>query len=169
MNQFTSIGQWIRQQRKLLDLTQAQLAQQVGCAVVTIKKIEQETRRPSPEMAELLANQLGVPQAERAQFLRLARGEAAAAHTLADPMPLPTFLTSTHDSDSHDSGSHDSDSHNSDGRLSNASTTFVARRAERQWLHDRLAQSIATRQPQIVFVAGEAGRGKSALLTAFAG
>lgn len=143
----------MRQQRKLLDLTQAQLAAQVGCAVVTIKKIEQETRRPSPEMAELLATHLGVPQAERTQFLRLARGETAAADTLADPMPLPAFLSSTIDTN---------------GPFANASTTFVARKSERQWLHTRLQQTIASRQPQLLFIAGEAGRGKSALLTAFA-
>ena len=153
MNTFTSIGQWIRQQRKLLNLTQAQLAEQVGCAVVTIKKIEQETRRPSPEMAELLATHLGVPQMERTQFSRLARGEAAATETLADPMPLPAFLSSTPDTD---------------GLFSKASTSFVAREQERQWLHERLAHAIANRQPQVLFVAGEAGRGKSALLTAFA-
>lgn len=154
MNTFTSIGQWIRQQRKLLDLTQAQLAEQVGCALVTIKKIEQETRRPSPEMAELLAKQLGVPQAERTQFLRLARGNSFDAEPLANPMPLPSFLSSIHGTDS---------------RLANASPTFVAREPERRWLHEQLDQTIATRQPQILFIAGEAGRGKSALLTAFAG
>ncbi|MCB0198226.1 MAG: helix-turn-helix transcriptional regulator, partial [Anaerolineae bacterium] len=46
MESVTSFGAWVQQHRKALHLTQAALAQQVGCAVVTIKKIEQELRRP---------------------------------------------------------------------------------------------------------------------------
>ena len=33
-------GYWGRRQRKALDLTQAALAQKVGCAPITIRKIE---------------------------------------------------------------------------------------------------------------------------------
>ncbi|MEZ4862687.1 MAG: AAA family ATPase [Caldilineaceae bacterium] len=156
MQEIDSIGQWVRQRRKLLDLTQAQLAERVGCAVVTIKKIEQETRRPSHAMAELLAAELGLPQAERTRFVALARGQAVARTTDATALPLPTFLQQS--TDQHD-----------ERRLHRTSAgPFVARQSERAWLHERLATTIANRQPQIVFVRGEAGRGKSALLVAFA-
>ncbi|MCB0161412.1 MAG: helix-turn-helix transcriptional regulator, partial [Caldilineaceae bacterium] len=61
MDRIASFDDWMRRQRKALDLTQAQLAARVGCAVVTIKKIEQATRRPSQQMAELLADALAIP------------------------------------------------------------------------------------------------------------
>ena len=49
----TSFGYWVRRRRKALDLTQAALAQRVGCAKVTIQKIEaEERRRGCKRMAE---------------------------------------------------------------------------------------------------------------------
>ena len=39
-----SFGYWIRRQRLALDLTQAALARRVGCATVTISKLEQDQR-----------------------------------------------------------------------------------------------------------------------------
>ena len=70
-----SFGEWIRQRRRLLDFTQDELARRVGCAAVTIKKIELDERRPSRQMAELLANCLVVPSLERHRFMEAARGE----------------------------------------------------------------------------------------------
>lgn len=55
------------------DLTQDALAEQVGCAVQTIRMVEAGTRRPSRELAERLAHILAVPDAERADFLHRAR------------------------------------------------------------------------------------------------
>lgn len=75
----TSFGYWVRRRRKALDLTQAELAQQVGCALVTLKKIEWDERRPSPQMAERLADYLVIPAAERDHFLGMARGEFVTA------------------------------------------------------------------------------------------
>ena len=57
------VGYWVRRQRKALDLTQTALAEQVGCALVTVKKIERDERRPSRGMAELLADHLAVEAA----------------------------------------------------------------------------------------------------------
>jgi len=81
----TSFGYWVRRRRKALDLTQADLARRVGCAEVTIQKIEADERRPSSQIADLLAAQLRIPPAERATFLQRARGERA-----ADPLPAST-------------------------------------------------------------------------------
>jgi transcriptional regulator with XRE-family HTH domain len=50
-----SFGAWLKQRRKALDLTCEELAQQVGCAVVTLRKLEIDARRPSRQMAERLA------------------------------------------------------------------------------------------------------------------
>ena len=65
MHTVASFADWVRQRRQLLGLTQAALAQQVGCALVTIKKIEQEARHPSREMAAVLADRLAIPAAQR--------------------------------------------------------------------------------------------------------
>ena len=74
-----SFGYWLRRRRKALDLTQRRLAQLVGCAVATIKKLEGDERRPSLQMAERLADCLVVPTEERGGlFARCARRGVAA-------------------------------------------------------------------------------------------
>src|SRR5690349_8326876 len=72
-----SFGAWVRRRRRALDLTQDALARQVGCARITIQKIEAGERRPSREFAALLAEHLGVPLAERDAFQRAARSDLA--------------------------------------------------------------------------------------------
>ncbi len=69
-----SFGYWMRRQRKALDLTQQMLADRVGCSVAAIKKIESDERRPSRQIAERLADVLGVPGNQREIFLEVARG-----------------------------------------------------------------------------------------------
>jgi predicted ATPase/class 3 adenylate cyclase len=75
MEQTHSFGYWLRRRRKALDLTQEQLAQQVGCVVTTIKKIEADARRPSKQLAERLAEVLRIAAEERAAFVQAARAE----------------------------------------------------------------------------------------------
>ena len=70
-----SFGAWVVQQRKALDLTREQLARRVGCSVPGLRKIESDERRPSRQMAELLANSLQIPPEQRPTFLRVARGQ----------------------------------------------------------------------------------------------
>jgi len=74
MESTSSFGYWIRRQRKALDLTQQVLAERVGCSVAAIKKIESDERRPSRQIAERLADALGVPANQREMFLEVARG-----------------------------------------------------------------------------------------------
>ena len=57
-----SFGYWIRRRRKVLDLTQQALVDKVGCSLAAIKKIEQDERRPSRQIAERMADILGVPR-----------------------------------------------------------------------------------------------------------
>ncbi len=68
-----SFGGWLKQRRKALDLTQAELADQVGCAVTTLQKIEADERRPSKQMTERLADALAVSPDARSNFIRFAR------------------------------------------------------------------------------------------------
>jgi predicted ATPase/transcriptional regulator with XRE-family HTH domain len=68
-----SFGTWVKRRRKSLDLTQHELARRVGCSVSAIFKIETDERRPSRQIAELLAEHLEIPPDQRAQFLTVAR------------------------------------------------------------------------------------------------
>lgn len=47
-----SFGAWLRQQRRALDLTQEALAQRVGCARITIRRIEANELKPSQPLAK---------------------------------------------------------------------------------------------------------------------
>ena len=70
-----SFGNWVKRRRKALDLTQQSLAERVGCSLATIVKIESDERRPSRQIAELLAQYLEIPSEQREQFLKVARRE----------------------------------------------------------------------------------------------
>ena len=73
MNLNVSFGAWVRRHRKALDMTQEDLARKVSCSVSAIRKIEAGERRPSRQIAELLAGYLGIPPGEQARFLKVAR------------------------------------------------------------------------------------------------
>src|SRR5438105_2532356 len=75
MERTNSFGYWLRRRRKALDLTQVELAQRVSCSLELIQKIEADARRPSRQLAEKLAECLGLPADERAAFVQAARAE----------------------------------------------------------------------------------------------
>jgi len=70
-----TFGEWLRQSRNELRLTREAFARCVGCSVSALRKIEDGERRPSTQIAELMANCLNIPQAERSTFVKVARGE----------------------------------------------------------------------------------------------
>jgi predicted ATPase/Tfp pilus assembly protein PilF/DNA-binding XRE family transcriptional regulator len=95
MNSEISFGAWLRQRRKALDLTQGELADRVGCSVSAIRKIEADERRPSRQVAELLAASLQIPPEEHQTFLKVARAELR-VERLSGPhpgSPLPRLQT----------------------------------------------------------------------------
>ena len=63
-------GRLVRERRRALDLTQEELARRVGCAAITIRKIEAGDMRTSQQVAERLVVALGVPLDERSAFVR---------------------------------------------------------------------------------------------------
>jgi transcriptional regulator with XRE-family HTH domain len=71
--QTITFGNDIRQRREYLGLTRERLAHKIGCAAVTIYKIEINERRPSIQIAELLARHLDVPEADIEAFIKHAR------------------------------------------------------------------------------------------------
>src|SRR5437870_2167659 len=95
----TSFGRWLRARRRALDLTQDDLASRVGCAVVTIQKIEADERRPSRQLAERLSDGVQIAADQRAAIITLARAEpyldpalATTVQPLRPTRPSPTNL-----------------------------------------------------------------------------
>ncbi|MBM2847990.1 MAG: transcriptional regulator, family, partial [Anaerolineales bacterium] len=88
MSNEESFGRMVRERRRTLDLTQEELARRVGCAAVTIRKIEYNEIRPSQQIAERLAMALAIPLDDRAEFVRQARA------VRPDRVPAPTVTPS---------------------------------------------------------------------------
>jgi predicted ATPase/transcriptional regulator with XRE-family HTH domain len=85
-----TFGQWLHEQRSLRRFTREQFAKRVGCSVSALRKIEYGERRPSMQIAELMANCLDVPLEERSIFVRVARGELSVDRLLPESKPLAT-------------------------------------------------------------------------------
>lgn len=81
-----SFGAWLKRRRKSLNLTQRVLAERVRCSVVSIRKFEQNTQRPSRALAARLAEQVQIPRDEQQDFIAFAR-----FGTATSPLPLPHF------------------------------------------------------------------------------
>lgn len=73
MAEYQTFGEWLRHRRREMDLTQRELGLQVGCAQVTIRKIEANILRPSRQLTELLVEKLAIPAEEREIYIRFAR------------------------------------------------------------------------------------------------
>ena len=85
-----SFGHWLEKRRKALDLTREELARRVGCSISALRKIETNQRRPSKQLAELLAATLDIPTEEHATFMKVARGELS-LERMKSPPPLPNL------------------------------------------------------------------------------
>ncbi len=81
-------GEWLKIRRKALDLTQVELAQRAGCSVHALRKIESGERRPSKQLAGLLAKSLEIAPADQGIFVRVSRGELN-----LDRLPSQYFVT----------------------------------------------------------------------------
>ena len=90
MNQ-ASFGGFVRQRRRELDLTQDELARRVGCAAITLRKIEADDLRASVQIAERLAMALAIPLDERAEFVRRARAVRPESSELPSVTPPPSM------------------------------------------------------------------------------
>ena len=99
-------SEWLKRRRQARDLTQAELARRISCSVFTLRKIEGGERRPSRQLAELLAQVLEIPVEDQATFIKVARGELSVeklarlaraasppASSNALPINLPRALT----------------------------------------------------------------------------
>ena len=75
----STFGEWLRQSRNELHLTREEFAERVGCSIALLRKIEDGERRPSTQIAELMANCLNILPVERSTFIKVARGELGVA------------------------------------------------------------------------------------------
>ena len=137
-----SFGYWVQQRRLALELSRPDLARRVGCSPVTVKKIERDERRPSHQIAELLADQLAIPDQDRDKFIRMARGEFIAASLPSpDIISLPAFLRTRDEAEKW------------------IETPCVARERELTQL-DTYLNAAVTGHGCIAFISGEAGNGE---------
>ena len=99
MGMTPTFGHWLRQRRKALGLTQKALAQQAGCAEVTLRKIESGDLQPSAPLVTSLAQALRADDADLPALIAMARGLdddfTAKARLLRPQRPnnLPAQLT----------------------------------------------------------------------------
>lgn len=82
---------WLKQRRKVLDLTQKELAKQVGCSTVLISKIESGQRRPSKQIVTRLAQVLAIPKEQLSRFSHQARTQEPSGH-FRSHISLPSTL-----------------------------------------------------------------------------
>lgn len=97
MQDETSFGVWLRRQRRSLDLTRQVFANQIGCAEVTLRRIEAGTLKPSKELAKTILERLDIPKTEQLQWIAFARGLSGLPLTTSPSRPitnLPISFTS---------------------------------------------------------------------------
>ncbi len=95
MDSASTFGQWLKQRRRELDLTQEAVAEGTGYSPDTIRKIEAGNRRPSRQIAEILADFLRVDPGERETFVLWARGIVSGASPPATGEPPTTAAATT--------------------------------------------------------------------------
>ena len=148
MDEDLTFGQWLRRSRKRHDLTQAELARQIGCALGTIRKLEADELRPSKEIAARLAAHFAVPPDVREAFVAFARGQA-------DPPTLPLAQLWQSSSATPVRATPTSRPHN----LPLQPTPFIGREREVERIRQRLLQP----EGRLVTLTGPGGTGKTRL------
>lgn len=147
--EFVSIGEWIQSRRNAMGMTRADLARRVGCAEVTIKKIERDERKPSGQIAGLLAEHLAIPELQREKFLQMCRGSRVTAPSLRmNELRIPPYLQQRE-------------------FPSQMPYHFVKRNRELGQLKSYLEQT-QRGDGLPVFILGDAGSGKTTLMAEFA-
>jgi predicted ATPase/DNA-binding XRE family transcriptional regulator len=133
-----SFGRLVKRYRRALGLTQDALAERVGCAPQTIRKLEAGERRPSYQMAARLAQMLELSPDERAAFLQATpaaeKDMPSAPLELQRPTQVPRILPTY-------------------------VTAFVGREQEQE----ALAQLLALPDHRLISLVGPGGIGKTRL------
>ena len=146
MSDIVSFGEWVQARRNQLGISRTVLARQIACSPVTIKKIERDERRPSEQLAELLAAHLKVPATEQDDFVRRARGEFVPQ--LLDPLELSLAEAQV-------AAEEESIKHN----LPAQTTSFTGRSRELS----QIAANLADPNCRLLTILGAGGMGKTRL------
>lgn len=92
-----SFGTWLRTQRRRLDYSRQALADELGFAEITLRRIENGSLKPSKDLTRLLLDKFDIPKEEQGAWILFARGVAGypnhsdiSTRTLSS---LPVFLT----------------------------------------------------------------------------
>jgi predicted ATPase/transcriptional regulator with XRE-family HTH domain len=165
---YPSFGYWLQRRRKALDLTQAGLARRTGCSAATIRKIEADERKPSLQLAELLAEQLQLPGGQYDAFVQFARGVEVSSQTGLEALgdvrrvDLPPRSPVTHETEVEPT--RDDSGAGMPYNLPAQTTPFFGRSAELE----ALAGFLTIPQKRLVTVLGPGGIGKTRLAIAAA-
>lgn len=84
-----TFGPWLKQRRQQLAVTQAVVAERAGCALSTLRKIENGDLLPSTALAHALAAAFQIPDPEVAAFVTFARSPAMTVPPTAFAAPRP--------------------------------------------------------------------------------
>ena len=157
-----TFGAWLKRRRRQLDLTQKELARRASCAEGTIRKIESDTRRPSKQLAQLIAAHLDLPPQQQATFVTFARSQAYSAEMGA---ALTAMETATQQPQPLANGENLASEiitvrHN----LPVQPTPFIGRLAELTTLNELLVRP----NTQLITIVGPGGMGKTRLALAYA-
>ena len=157
-----TFGVWLKARRRRLDLTQQALAEQSSCSVVTIRKIEQGDRRPSKQLAALMAAALQVPAEQVAEFVAFARQDPDS--TLVPPDLQPSDLPLALRPSAPESIDAPSDTQPRIVTLPRSTTPFLGREAEVTALLDYVEDPAC----RLISILGPGGMGKTRLAVAVA-
>ena len=154
----STFGDWLKQSRKDRDLTQLDLADRIGCSVATIQKIEAGQRRPSRQVAQLLADFFRIPDDDRQSFVQFARsspglGEPAEQDESDFDSPLEPAQ------DAEPQTPHEPELRKVPGNLAAPITSIVGREVEVA----RLVERLAMERMRLLTLTGPPGIGKTRL------
>src|SRR5689334_9106637 len=87
-----SFGSWLKQHRRKAGISRDELAERAACSSITLQKIEAGERRPSRQLALILAQVFDIPSDEQEAFVAFARTQM-----LQDAATAPALASSVDD------------------------------------------------------------------------
>jgi predicted ATPase/DNA-binding XRE family transcriptional regulator/Tfp pilus assembly protein PilF len=81
MNYGITFGGWLKERRRAQGISHDEFADRIACSRITLLKMESEERRPSRQMALLLAQYFQIPADEHEAFVTFARAGHASSPT----------------------------------------------------------------------------------------
>lgn len=146
-----TFGEWLTQRRKALRLSRAELGGRAGCSVAALRKIESGERRPSRQLAALLAAQVCAPGEDQESVVRAARGDLS-----VERLPQAEFIAKSNDAAEYPGSAQN--------RLPAQSQPIIGREAELA----SLGRLLTNPHCRLITLTGAGGMGKTRLALAVA-